>query len=202
MGSAGQRLQGKDTGKAHTALLLIDFINDLSFDDGERLAPHAIAAAEATALLKARAVADEVPIIYVNDNFGRWQSQFDQAVRHCRRSGGPGRKLATLLAPESRDYFVLKPMHSGFYLTPLSLLLEHLGVRRVVLTGLLADSCVLFTANDAYLRHYHITVAADCVASIEPIYAEQALDHMRRNLKAVIRLSEKIDFKRLDGDGG
>lgn len=195
MASTSQRLKGHD-GTASTALLLIDFINDLDFDEGERLAPFAIEAARATAALRERAYAASVPVIYVNDNFGRWQSRFDQAVQHCHRRGGRGRKLAELLAPGEQDYFVLKPMHSGFYLTPLSLLLEHLRVRRLVLTGLLADSCVLFTANDAYLRRYRITVPSDCVASIEPVYAEQALDHMRRNLKAVIRPSDKVVFDR------
>lgn len=193
MASTGQRLKGHD-GTASTALLLIDFINDLDFDGGEQLAPQAEAAARATAALRKRADAESVPVIYVNDNFGRWQSRFDQAVAHCRKSGGRGRTLAQLLAPRKHDYFVLKPMHSGFYLTPLALLLEHLRVRRLILTGLLADSCVLFTANDAYLRRYRITVGADCVASIEPQHAEQALEHMRRNLKARIQLAEEIRF--------
>lgn len=197
MASTGQRLKGHD-GTASTALLLIDFINDLDFDGGEQLAPQAIAAAQSTAALRERADAASVPVIYVNDNFGRWQSRFDQAVAHCRRAGGRGRKLAELLTPREHDYFILKPMHSGFYLTPLALLLEHLHVRRLVLTGLLADSCVLFTANDAYLRRYRITVAADCVASIERDHAEQALDYMRRNLKAQVQSAESIE---LDGDG-
>jgi len=194
MASTGQRLKGRD-GTARTALLLIDFINDLDFEHGERLAPQALAAARATAALRARAYEAGVPVIYVNDNFGRWQSRFDQAVRHCRRTGGRGRQIARLLAPRTQDYFVLKPMHSGFYLTPLSLLLEHLGVRRLILTGLLADSCVLFTAHDAYLHRYRITVPPDCVASIEPAHAEQALEHMRRNLKALIKPSTKIQFR-------
>ncbi len=190
--STGQRLKGRAAARADSALLLIDFINDLKFPDGERLGPHALAAARASAMLKQRARAAGVPAIYVNDNFGRWQSRFDQAVAHCRRGGGWGRKLATLLAPRRDDYFVLKPMHSGFYQTPLALLLEHLGVRNLILTGLLADSCVLFTAHDAYLRRYRIAVPSDCVASIEPGHAAQALDHMRRNLRAEVRVSSAI----------
>lgn len=193
LASTGQRLKGNNH-TASTALLLIDFINDLAFDEGEQLAPQAEAAARATAALRERADAASVPVIYVNDNFGRWQSRFDQAVAHCRQRGGRGRKLAQLLAPRKHDYFILKPMHSGFYLTPLALLLEHLRVRRLILTGLLADSCVLFTANDAYLRRYRITVGADCVASIEPEHAAQALDHMRRNLKAKIQAAADIRF--------
>lgn len=194
MASTGQRLKGHAARRASVALLLIDFINDLEFPGSEKLGPYALAAARAAAELKRRARAAGVPAIYVNDNFGRWQSRFDQAVAHCRRTGGWGRKLATLLAPRRDDYFVLKPMHSGFYQTPLALLLEHLGVRRVILTGLLADSCVVFTAHDAFLRRYRITVASDCVASMEPEYVAQALDHMRRNLRAAIRASTTIEF--------
>lgn len=194
MASTGQRLKGTSAARARVALLLIDFINDLEFAGGELLGPSAVAAARAAADLKARARVAGIPAIYVNDNFGRWQSRFDQAVAHCRRGGGWGRKLATLLAPRRDDYFVLKPMHSGFYQTPLALLLEHLGVRRLILTGLLTDSCVLFTAHDAYLRRYRITIPHDCVASIEPEHAAQALDHMHRNLRATIRASTAIRF--------
>ena len=89
---------------------------------------------------------------------------------------------------------MLKPLHSGFYQTPLQTLLRYLGVRRLVLTGVLADSCVLFTANDAYLRGYKLSIAVDCVASIDAEHRDQALDHMRRNLKSTLGLADDIRF--------
>lgn len=179
-------------GKARTALLLIDFINDLDFSEGEALAPQAVAAAKAARRLRTRMRAAGLPVIYVNDNFGRWQSRFDQVVRHCGASGGAAAQLVRLLRPAADDYFVLKPLHSGFYQTPLATLLRHLGVRRLILAGVLADSCVLFTANDAYLRGFRISVPPDCVASIDEAHARQALDYMRRNLKAEIRPADAL----------
>ena len=189
-----KRLHGSARARNYRALLLIDFINDFDFPEGEILAPRALAAAKATAKLKKRARAADVPVIYVNDNFGRWQSQFDQAVAYCMRRGCRGRAVAQTLKPFKNDYFVLKPRHSAFYLTPLPLLLEDLGVRELILTGLLADSCVLFSANDAYLRELRIRVPPDCIAAIEDAHAEQALAYMRRALKADTRLGSEIDL--------
>ena len=189
-----KRLHGARRAKNHCALLLIDFINDFDFPEGEALAPRALAAARAAAKLKKRARAADVPVIYVNDNFGRWQSQFDQAVAHCMRRGCLGRAVAGTLKPLKHDYFVLKPRHSAFYLTPLPLLLEDLGVRELILTGLLADSCVLFSANDAYLRNLRVHVPSDCIAAIEDAHAEEALGYMRRALKADTRPGAEIEF--------
>ena len=72
-----------------------------------------------------------------------------------------------LLGPQHDDYAVVKPKHSGFYATPLELLLTHLGARSLVLTGLAGDACVLLTAADAYLRAYRLFVPGDCVASAD-----------------------------------
>ena len=193
MDRTDKKLRGANaTDSSHTALLLIDFINDFSFKAAEELLPHARAAAEATAHLKARARRAGVPCVYVNDNFGRWRSQFDQVLEHCMRRGMRGREIAQRLAPSAQDYFVLKPKHSGFYMTPLALLLESLGAQRLILTGLLADSCVTFTANDAYLRGYRLCVPGDCVASMQPGHVEQALAYMQRTLKAEVCTAQSL----------
>lgn len=189
-----KRLHGAAPNKHAYALLLIDFINDLDFDEGPALLPQALTAARATAKLKREAKKRGVPVIYVNDNFGRWQSSFEQVVEHCLRARAPGRDVAKRLQPRRDDYFILKPRHSAFYQTPLALLLEDLGVKTLVLTGILTDSCVLFSANDAYLRGYKIIVPEDCVASIEAGQAEQALDYMRRTLKADTQRGADLRF--------
>src|SRR5207248_2360578 len=106
--------------------------------------------------LKKRAKAAGIPAIYVNDNFGIWQSDFRSVVRHCLEDGVCGAPIARLLAPEADDYFVLKPKHSGFYSTTLDILLDYLGVRALILTGIAANICVLFTANDAYMRDFRL----------------------------------------------
>jgi nicotinamidase-related amidase len=146
------------------------------------------------AALKARAKAAQVPTIYVNDNFGRWQSNFHAQVEHCLKDQVAGQPLVELLKPDDDDYFVLKPKHSGFYSTTLEILLEHLGARTLVLTGLAANICVLFTANDAYMRGFSLIVPPDCVASNTLEENRHAIDEMRTILKADVRPAEEIGF--------
>ena len=197
MPAKNEDLHGNVPDKAEIALLLIDVINDLEFDSGPRLLRHALPAAERLAALKRRAKEAGVPVVYVNDNFGRWQSDFKKLLEHCLGEGVKGRPLAELLQPEEDDYFVLKPKHSGFFSTTLDTLLDYLQVKTLILTGLTGDICVLFTASDAYMRDFHLFVPADCVASSEPGENEHALEHMRRVLKADTRPSAEIDFEEL-----
>jgi nicotinamidase-related amidase len=187
-------LHGNAPDESEVALLLIDVINDLEFEGGEKLVQYALPAAKNIAPLKERAQEAGVPVIYVNDNFGRWRSDFKRIVSHCLSDDVRGRALAELLAPDEDDYFVLKPKHSGFFSTTLELLLEYLGAHRLILTGLAGNNCVLFTANDAYMRDYDLLIPADCIASINPAENEYALRQMQEVLKADIRPSHEIQF--------
>ncbi|MCA1614222.1 MAG: cysteine hydrolase [Acidobacteria bacterium] len=197
MPAKNEDLHGNVPDKAEVALLLIDVINDLEFDSGRELLRHALPAAERLAALKRRAKESGVPVVYVNDNFGRWQSDFKKLLEHCLDEGATGQPLAELLKPGEDDYFVLKPKHSGFFSTTLDTLLDYLQVKTLVMTGLTGDICVLFTASDAYMRDFHLFVPRDCVASADPRENEHALEHMRRVLKADTRPSAEIDFGEL-----
>jgi nicotinamidase-related amidase len=191
-------LHGNVPDKAAVALLLIDVINDLEFDSGEALLEHALPAARCLAELKRRAKEAGVPVVYVNDNFGRWQSDFKKLLKHCLEDDVRGRPVAELLKPdEDDDYFVLKPKHSGFFSTTLDILLDYLQVKTLVVTGLTGDICVLFTASDAYMRDFNLFIPEDCVASADPAENEHALEHMRRVLKADTRPSREINFAEL-----
>jgi nicotinamidase-related amidase len=194
-------LHGNVPDETDVALLLIDVINDLEFDGGEALLTQALPMAERIAVLKRRAKQAGIPAIYVNDNFGRWQSDFAKLLAHCLADQVRGQPLAERLQPEPDDYFVLKPKHSGFYSTSLDLLLRYLKVTTVILTGLTGDICVLFTANDAYMRDFHLLVPADCVASLHPDENRHALTHMQRVLKADIRPSTALDLNALKRQG-
>jgi len=187
--------------KARIALLLVDVINDLEFDGGEKLLPQASSMAEALSAFKRRAKQAGVPAIYANDNFGRWRSDFPKLVQHCLRDGARGREVVQLLAPEPDDYFVLKPKHSAFYQTNLDTLLNYLGVETVIITGMASDICVLFTANDAYMRDLSVIVPPDCVASENPADNQTVLALMARVLKAEIRLSHEVDLAKYLGSG-
>lgn len=175
------------------ALLLIDVINDLEFEGGEKLLRHALPAARRIAAFKKRCMDAGIPAIYVNDNFGKWRSDFKKLISHCLNDNTRGREIVELLEPAGDDYFVLKPKHSGFYSTTLDLLLKHLGAETLILAGFTADICILFTANDAYMRDYRLVIPADCVASQDETENQRALNFMARVLKADIPPSTKIN---------
>lgn len=163
------------------ALLLVDVVNDMEFESGDRLLQAALPAARRIAALKARGAAAGIPTIYANDNFGRWRSDLGDVVRHCLEDGVRGEPVVRLLEPGEDDYFVLKPKHSAFFATTLEVLLRYLGVNTLVLGGFSGDLCVLLTAADAYMRDIHLYVPDDCTASVNPRENERALAYMRRN---------------------
>jgi len=135
-----------------------------------------------------------IPVIYVNDNFGRWRSDLPSLVEHCRR--GKARQIVDLLRPERDDYFVLKPKHSGFFSSTLETLLRYLGAKRLIITGIAGNYCVLFTANDAYMWDYTLFVPSDCTVSNTPKENREALSLMRKYLKADTRSSSKMKLAR------
>jgi nicotinamidase-related amidase len=190
-------LNGYVPDKAATALLLIDVINDLEFDDGDALLQYALPMAERLAALKKEAKRAGIPAIYVNDNFGRWQSDLRALIDHCLDEGVRGREIVRRLKPEEDDYFVLKPKHSGFYSTTLEILLAHLKARTLLLTGIAGNICVLFTANDAYMRDYALIAPPDCIASNTAEENDHALAQMQKVLKADITPSVELDLEQL-----
>jgi nicotinamidase-related amidase len=176
------------------ALLLIDVINTFDFPGSRRLVRAATKAAPEIERLARAAREASAPVIYVNDNFGHWRSDFRATVAACTAAGRPGRAIAERLRPVDGDYFVLKPQHSGFYATPLELLLEHLHARTLVLAGFATNLCVLFTANDAHMRGHHLIVPRDAVAANTPALGGRALEHVRVALGGTTPPSRSIDF--------
>lgn len=195
MGRRTADLHGNAPDKAEAALLLIDVINDLEFDEGEQLLRQALPMARRILDLKRQARALGLPVIYVNDNFGRWRSDFHAQIEHCLKDDVIGQPVVELLLPEPDEYFVLKPKHSGFFSTTLDTLLEYLRVETLVLTGIAGNICVLFTANDAYMRDFRLVVPGDCVASNTKEENQHALGQMERVLKADTRPSTAMDLR-------
>jgi nicotinamidase-related amidase len=191
-------LTGKDAPETcPAALLIIDVVNDFQCGEGEPVTRFVTHMAERIAELKKRAKAAHVPCIYVNDNFGRWRSDMDDLVQYCSRESARCREVVQLLAPDKDDYFVLKPMLSGFYATVLDPLLHQFEVKTLILAGLCANVCVLFTAADAYMRGYKLVVPSDCVAAASGTDCGYALDQMRRIFKAEVHPSAEIDVAAL-----
>jgi nicotinamidase-related amidase len=177
--------------------MVIDMINTYDHPDAEQLRASVKATLPVMVEQIERAREDDMLTIYVNDNFGRWRSNLKSLVSYCLESKVRGQEIVKRLRPAGDDYFILKPKHSGFYSTPLQILLEHLGASRLIITGLTADSCVMFTANDAYVRGYELYIPEDCVASIEKDENEESLQHMHRVLRANITSSTELDLARL-----
>lgn len=194
MPDKNQDLHGNVPENCSVALLLIDVINDLEFEGAEALAQAALPMAQRIAELKRRAEAKDIPVIYINDNFGRWRSDFRNLVRHCLEDGVRGEEIARLLRPDDNDYFVLKPKHSAFYATTLDTLLRYIGARTLIMVGMAGNICILFSANDAYMRDFNIIVPSDCIASNTPEDNAYALRQMRDLLKTDITPSTELDL--------
>ena len=188
-------LHGSAPDKHKFALLLIDVINDFDFPEANQLLKYARPMARVLLRLKRRAQKAGVPVIYVNDNFGRWKSDFRRTVDYCARHGH-GRDIVRLLRPEENDYFVLKPKHSGFFSTTLETLLRYLETQTLILTGIAGNFCVLFTANDAYMRDFNLFVPSDCTVSNTKKENDSALGLMKKFLKADTRPSSGIVLHR------
>src|SRR5712691_2982575 len=165
MPSRNKDLHGYVPDSAGAALLLIDVINDFDFEGGDSLLELALPVGKNIAALKSLAKETGIPAIYANDNFGKWQLDLNKIVSHCLEDDVQGKLFVELVLPDKEDYFVLKPKHSGFFSTTMGLLLQHLGADKLILAGIAGNNCVLFTANDAYMRDFKLFVPSDCVIS-------------------------------------
>jgi nicotinamidase-related amidase len=182
---------------ARTALIVIDMINTYDHDDVDLLLPSVRACVPAVTRLLAHARRYDVPIIYVNDNFGQWRSHHGEILETALR--GPHADLVRAIAPDETSLFVVKARHSAFYETPLSYLLSQEGVEHVVLCGQVAEQCVLYSALDAHIRHLQVAVPRDAVAHIHQDLAEAAFRMMERNMAARITTADHVRFSDTTG---
>jgi nicotinamidase-related amidase len=179
-----------DTSK--TVLLILDLISDFEFEDGEKIFRAALPVAMRILRLKQRARAAGIPAVYVNDGAERWRSDFPALVLRCSDSQVRGAPIARALRPEADDYCVLKPKHSGFFATPLDTLIEYMGATRLILTGISSNQCVLFTANDAYVRDLELVIPRDCISARTPGDTRFALRYFTNVLGADTRPSKDL----------
>lgn len=190
-------LHGSAPERCPVALLMVDVINDLEFEGGDKVLRHALPMAKRLAALAGRARSAGIPVIYANDNFGKWRSDFRMTLEHCLNDGVRGERIPKLLAPEQSDYFVLKPKHSAFFATTLDTLLKYLETETLILAGIATDRCVLFTAGDAHMRDFHLLVPNDCSAAETRRDHQQAIALMKEKFDARIGASPSLDLKHL-----
>lgn len=196
MAEAPEKPQGavapfRDAPRGNTALVILDMISDMDFAGAQTMKRETVAAAGAILKLRDAADAARLPVIYVNDNFGEWHSERYRLVERALASEG-GNEFVARLAPRDGDYFIIKPQFSGFYATNLPVLLPKLGVDRLVLTGMAADICVLFTAADAHMRDYELWIPEDAVASESAERRRWALEIMKQSMGAETRPTNKL----------
>lgn len=185
-----------DLPRSRRALLLIDFINPLDFPEAQDLAAPALAAAKAAARLARAARAAGIPVIYANDNFGRWRSDFPSMVDRLSKGHSVSASIARLLRPQRGDLTVLKPMHSAFFGTPLDIILSQIGARSLIMAGLATDICIQLSAADAFLRRLSVHAPEDCTAAESQEKKETALAYMRDILKSDTRPWEQARWYR------
>jgi nicotinamidase-related amidase len=172
---------------SNSALIIIDIINSFEFGSGEILAEKTLSIIHTLRKLKDAFKQEHLPIIYVNDHYYLWQANLDKLIEHCQNS--LNEIILQQLKPDEDDYFLIKPKHSAFYGTGLTILLQQLQVKTLFLTGIAGNICVLFTANDAYMREYNLYIPKDCIASVDDQDQNYALKMMENVLKANIDFS-------------
>ena len=186
MSAPSQKTNRVTLDPARDALVLVDVINDLAFPGAERVLPWAERLA--VPLLRTRALCRRsgVPVIYVNDNYGRWSGERDEVFAHCTRRGAPGAHVSRRLRPGRRDCFLVKPRHSAFFGTPLAPLLQSRGRTRIVLAGIATNMCVLATAHDATAHGLTLVVLSDCCAAENDFDHNVVLTQLQRYFKATV----------------
>lgn len=182
-------------GALRTALVILDLISDYAYSGGERLLPQARQVATRAAQLRRRARRRGIPVIYVNDTRGRWESDQASFIRRCLDASPAAAGVVERILPGRDDYFMFKPRHSAFYATPLAELLYSLNIGTLVLTGITSHQCVLFTAIDAHVRGYAVVVARDAVAASSAEETRHALFILEHSIGARILGSRYIRFR-------
>ena len=173
--------------KSKEVLIIVDFINPFDFNEADNLLSSALAAAKSTSKLKKRLIKKGVPVIYANDNYGTWHSDFKDILRSCLKLTGQRGEIAKILSPKKKDLVILKPQHSAFHSTPLEHLLSEIEADKIIICGVACDICVFLTATDARMLGYEVWVPEDCTAAETPERKVQAL----RQLNEVFKCSTK-----------
>ena len=164
--------------------------NPYDHDDADRLARNVEPVVGPMSDLVAQARGSETDVVYVNDNYGDFAATRDDIVRRALDGRRPD--LVEPLVPPPGCAFLHKARHSAFYSTALEYLLQQRGVDTVILTGQVTEQCILYSALDAYVRHFSVCVPADAVAPIDHDLGEAALVMMRRNMRAEVPTTAEL----------
>ena len=179
-----------------SALIVVDMLNTYEHDDADRLTRNVETVVEPLAELIGRADDDGVELIYVNDNYGDWNSSQEELAKQAMEGARPD-LVEPLLPPDGAD-FVIKARHTIFYMTPLEYLLGQKEIDHLILAGQVTEQCILYSALDAYVRHFEVSIPRDGVAHIHENLSDAALEMMERNMGA--ELTSCADAKLSSGE--
>jgi nicotinamidase-related amidase len=168
----------------NSALIVVDMLNRYEHDDAGPLRESVRAVIEPMSQVIAEAKEAGDCVVYVNDNHGDWAAGREALTEWAL--GGADPALVEPIAPEDDVPLLVKARHSIFYATQLEYLLHERGVEHVVLVGQVTEQCILYSALDAYMRHFRVTVPRDAVAHIHADLADAALRMMEINMRAEI----------------
>jgi nicotinamidase-related amidase len=186
------RRHGAEGEGGATALLVVDMLNAYEHPEADRLAERVADALPGVRRLLERAGEGETPVIYVNDNYGDWNSSSEELAKQAMAGAHP--ELVEPLLPREGQSFVVKARHSAFYETPLEYLLDQMGVGRLVFSGQVTEQCILYSALDAYVRHFDVVIATDAVAAIYDDLGDAALQLMERNMGADLTTTAEVEL--------
>ncbi len=175
-------------------MLIVDMITDFDFEGGKKLFKNTRPIAARIRELRKRARKAKVPVVYVNDGFGRWAESTTVFVEDVKARSAEAKEIVPEIAPSAGDYLILKPQRSGFYGTSLGNLLLSFGVNRIIVTGVATDICILFTAHDAHMRGFNVAVPSDCTAAETDKFHQDALRLMKRVAEVDTGPSNTISF--------
>jgi nicotinamidase-related amidase len=166
-----------------TAVLVVDMLNSYQHPDAEVLIPNVAEIIDPLAeLVESARKSDDVDLVYVNDNYGDFSAEFSDIVRSALAGARPD--LVRPIVPDDDSRLVTKVRHSVFYSTPVAYLLGRLGTKRLILTGQVTEQCILYSALDAYVRHFPVVIPTDAVAHIDAELGAAALKMMEANMDA------------------
>jgi nicotinamidase-related amidase len=186
------RQERHDDDGGATALLVVDMLNPYEHPQADRLAERVGETLPGIRTLLRRAADEQTPVVYVNDNYGDWNSSSEELAKQAMDGAHP--ELVEPVLPGEGQSLVVKARHSTFYETPLEYLLDQLGVSRLVFSGQVTEQCILYSALDAYVRHFDVVVAIDAVAAIYDDLGDAALQMMERNMGAELVRAEDVDL--------
>ena len=181
--------------KEKTVLLIIDMINKMDFVGNENLLKHTKLIIEPLLNLKRHAKEQGIPIVYVNDNYGMWTEDKTALIKEAKK--GIAKEIIEEIEPSEGDIFLIKPKHSGFYGTQLQTLLNDIGAKNLILTGIAGDFCVTFTAFDAYMLEYKLWVPSNCIASETIESNNNALYLLKNSMNACIDCSDETELEKV-----